>query len=81
MRGETSRQASMLLGKTPEDFIPIDHPVRRIKAIVEDVLNELSPTFELMYKALWAALCAVGAPAQSDTADGPLHGPLGAPVL
>ena len=49
MRGETERQSSMLFGVTPEQLVPSDHPIRRIKPIVEQALAHLSPTFTRMY--------------------------------
>jgi len=49
MRGKAFRQISMLTSTTPEDLIPADHPIRRIKAIVEPILAQLSPTFDAMY--------------------------------
>ena len=39
----------MLLAVTPDSFIPEDHPIRRIKPIVESVLARLSPLFDEMY--------------------------------
>jgi transposase len=39
----------MLLGVTPDEFIPEQHPIRRIRAIVDDVLATLSPQLEAMY--------------------------------
>lgn len=50
MRGDRNRQATMLLGKTADDFIPADHPIRAIKALVDRVLTTLSPTLDEMYK-------------------------------
>ena len=35
MRGGAERQANMLLAVTPDSFIPEEHPIRRIKPIVE----------------------------------------------
>lgn len=52
MRGRSERQAEMLLAVTPEDLVPADHPVRRIRAIVDTVLGRLSPHFEGMYAAV-----------------------------
>jgi len=49
MRGETTKQSAMLLGVTTDELVPKDHPIRRIRAIVEGVLSELSPQFEAMY--------------------------------
>ena len=49
MRGDAERQANMLLAVTPDSFIPEDHPIRRIKPIVESVLARLSPLFDAMY--------------------------------
>jgi len=49
MRGDDDRQAEMLLALTPDQFVPADHPIRRIKPIVESVLSRLSPLFDEMY--------------------------------
>ena len=49
MRGETTKQSAMLLRVTTDELVPKDHPIRRIRAIVEGVLSELSPQFEAMY--------------------------------
>jgi len=49
MRGRTERQASMLLGVTTEDFVPANHPIRRVRKLVDAVLAELSPQFTAMY--------------------------------
>jgi transposase len=49
MRGSNQRQVLMLSTLTPEQLVPADHPIRRIKVIVERALRELSPTFDAMY--------------------------------
>jgi transposase len=49
MRGSTQKQVLMLSTLTPEQLVPADHPIRRIKVIVERALRELSPTFDAMY--------------------------------
>lgn len=49
MRGDATIQATMLSTLTPDQLVPQDHPIRRIKAIVERALQELSPTFNRMY--------------------------------
>ncbi len=49
MRGDDDRQAEMLLALTPDQLVPADHPIRRIKPIVEAVLTRLSPRFDEMY--------------------------------
>ena len=49
MRGETARQANILLAVTPESFVPDDHPLRRIKPLVDECLARLSPRFDAMY--------------------------------
>jgi transposase len=49
MRGRTEEQTPMLLGVTTEDFIPQDHPIRRIRALTDGVLARLSPQFSAMY--------------------------------
>lgn len=49
MRGKAVRQVTMLTTTTPDDLVPADHPIRRIKPIVERALRELTPTFDAMY--------------------------------
>lgn len=49
MRGKTVRQVTMLSTTTPDDLIPADHPIRRIKPVVEEVLRSLGPALEGMY--------------------------------
>ena len=41
----------MLFGVTPDQLVPTDHPIRRIKPIVAQALAALSPTFAQMYAA------------------------------
>ena len=49
MRGTPDRQLSMLTSVSPEELIPSEHPIRRIKPVVDAVLAELDPEFEAMY--------------------------------
>ena len=49
MRGEATNQTAMLLGMTPDQLVPADHPIRAIKPIVERALAALAPTFAAMY--------------------------------
>ena len=49
MRGDATFRTTMLSLVTVDDFIPGDHPIRRIKPIVERALTKLSPVFEQMY--------------------------------
>ena len=46
MRGDAERQANIMLAVTPDSFIPDDHPIRRIKPIVDAALQQLSPLFD-----------------------------------
>jgi len=52
MRGNTFEQVAMLSTLTPDQLVPKDHPIRRIKVIVEKALAELSPTFDAMYSTI-----------------------------
>ena len=38
MRGDAERQANIMLAVTPDSFVPDDHPIRRIKPIVDSAL-------------------------------------------
>ena len=49
MRGTDDKQASMFSIVSPERRIPADHPLRRIKAMADEILSELSTTFDAMY--------------------------------
>ena len=46
MRGETERQATLLLGLKPDGFVPKNHPLRRIKPLVDSALGRMSPLFD-----------------------------------
>lgn len=49
MRGQEKKQTSMLVLRSPEDFVPKQHPIRRIKKLADEILRTLSPTLEAMY--------------------------------
>ena len=49
MRGAPDPQLAMLTTLSTEDLVPADHPIRRIRAVVDAVLAELDPEFEAMY--------------------------------
>ena len=49
MRGQEKTQTSMLVLRSPADFVPKQHPIRRIKEMADEILQSLSPTLEAMY--------------------------------
>ena len=49
MRGRTDDQLTLLTLKSPETMVPKDHPIRRVKALADAALKELSPLFDAMY--------------------------------
>ncbi|MFM8529593.1 MAG: hypothetical protein ACKOD2_07965, partial [Ilumatobacteraceae bacterium] len=51
MRGNSDPQLAMLTTLSTEDLIPVDHPIRKIRVVVDAVLAELDPIFERMYAA------------------------------
>jgi transposase len=50
MRGKVENQSFMLCSLTPDQLVPQDHPIRRIKPMVDQALKELSPVFNKMYE-------------------------------
>lgn len=50
MRGRAKAQTSMLMLVSPEERIPKDHPIRRIKKLADDALREMSSLFDEMYQ-------------------------------
>jgi transposase len=52
MRGLVDGQPAMWCSVSTEDLVPVDHPVRRIKPIVDAILVRLEPTFTAMYSAI-----------------------------
>ena len=61
MRGRDTKQASMLCLVSPESVVPSDHPLRAIKRMVETVLRELSPVFDVVpYPGRKQHVCAPG---------------------
>lgn len=51
MRGDTIRQV-VWTATTPDQLVPMDHPIRKIKPIVDGALARLSPTFEDIYSRI-----------------------------
>ena len=49
VRGTPDRQLSMLSSLSTEDLIPVGHPIRRIRVVVDAVLADLDDVFDAMY--------------------------------
>lgn len=52
MRGREEEQAQVMLGITPDALVPQDHPIRRIRAITDRALKEMSPVLGTMYSGI-----------------------------
>jgi transposase len=49
MRGDDGEQGSMFSYRSLEERIPRDHPLRPMRAMVDEVLEEVSPLFAELY--------------------------------
>jgi len=49
MRGDDRQQQGMFSYVSPEARVPQDHPLRVIRVLVDEVLHDLSPTFDKLY--------------------------------
>jgi transposase len=52
MRGHNTQQSTMFSYLSPEQRVPADHPLRRIRPMVDTALKALSPAFDEMYSSL-----------------------------
>jgi transposase len=52
VRGKPERQLAMLPSVSTEDLIPAEHPIRRIRRVVDEVLAEMDGEFEAMYSRI-----------------------------
>lgn len=52
MRGEISPQDVLFSYRTLESRIPADHPIRKVRKVVDQALKELAPTFDDMYSSV-----------------------------
>jgi transposase len=52
MRGENTKQSSMLMLMSPETRVPATHPLRGIKKLADASLGELSAVFDEMYSSV-----------------------------
>jgi len=49
VRGKPEQQLAMLTSLSTEDLIPKDHPIRRVRKVVDEVLVEMDGEFDAMY--------------------------------
>ena len=52
MRGTDQKQEAMFSYISPEKRVPSDHPLRRVREMVDEVLKEMSPRFARVYARL-----------------------------
>jgi transposase len=52
MRGQDTQQSTMFSYLSPEQRVPADHPLRRMRPMVDIALKALSPSFDEMYSAV-----------------------------
>lgn len=49
MRGSDTQQGSMFSYLSPEERVPVKHPLRSIRLLVDEALKTLSPAFDRLY--------------------------------
>jgi Tannase and feruloyl esterase len=49
MRGDDNLQEGIFSYISPEKRVPADHPLRAIRKMVDEILNEMSPQFAKLY--------------------------------
>ena len=49
MRGPDQKQDAVFSYLSPEERVPADHPLRKIRRLVDDVLKDISPQFGKLY--------------------------------
>src|SRR5436190_2496972 len=49
MRGDDEQQEGMFSYISPEKRVPMDHPLRPIRKMVDEILREMSPEFSRLY--------------------------------
>ena len=49
MRGDDEQQEGMFSYISPEKRVPMDHPLRPIRKMVDEILREMSPEFSKLY--------------------------------
>lgn len=52
MRGDDRQDSGLFSYICPEDRVPMDHPLRAIRGMVDKTLEGLSPLFDKMYSRL-----------------------------
>ncbi len=52
MRGDDRQPDSMFSYVSPEQRVPSDHPLRAIRALVDDVLRDMSRAFDSLYATI-----------------------------
>src|SRR4029079_3293908 len=55
MRGTDTQQSSMFSYLSPEERVPVDHPLRAIRMMVDVALKALSPAFSGLYSVFGRA--------------------------
>ena len=81
MRGLVDGQTAMWCSVSTEDLVPADHPIRRIKPIVDAILVRLEPTFNGHVLGCRPAQHPAGASVEGVGADGHVLAAQRTPVL
>ena len=60
MRGNDEQQLDVFSYISPEERVPQDHPLRPLRVMTDEALQQLQPRFNNLYRQDWTAVDCAG---------------------